>query len=462
MVDLPGLFRAGNRDQSVDDATTVRQMVVGYMKRPRSIILAVVSAKSDFALQEVTELARELDSRGVRTLGLITKPDTLDAGSDSEAAYFKLAQNKDVVFRLGWHVLKNRSYELRATTSSERDENEESFFSTGIWTSMDPMYLGVRWLKTRLSNVLKDQILRQLPGLLEDVTAGILASHTRLAQLGSSRTTLVDQHRYLLRISHDISVLMKSAVDGVYNDPFFGSAKTDEGYRKRLRAVVQNILTDFDGSMRLEGEARVIIDALQGNVLNPREILRSDHVKEVKQLMRKSRGCELPGTFNPLIIGELFKEQCRPWATHVAKAKEDIVQAAYSTMATIVDHTTVADTADGISQLINQGVDTLRFDLDQKVGQLLEPHFDVHPITYNHYLTDNVQKAQSDRRRRGFEQTLKDHFDVDDLEETSRYPVRPHELLNLFDRQTESDMESYASNLAVDYMQAYYKVSYLT
>jgi Dynamin family len=50
MVDLPGLFRAGNTDQSVDDATTVKKMVHSYIKRPRSIILAVVSAKSDFAL----------------------------------------------------------------------------------------------------------------------------------------------------------------------------------------------------------------------------------------------------------------------------------------------------------------------------------------------------------------------------------------------------------------------------
>jgi Dynamin family len=113
MVDLPGLFRAGNRDQSVEDSATIRKMVRGYMKRPRSIILAVVSAKSDFAFQEVTEFARELDPKGTRTLGLITKPDTLDAGSNSEASYFRLAQNEDVVFRLGWHVLKNRSYKMR-------------------------------------------------------------------------------------------------------------------------------------------------------------------------------------------------------------------------------------------------------------------------------------------------------------------------------------------------------------
>ena len=46
MVDLPGLFRAGNQDQSLEDAATVKAMVMGYMEKPRSIILAVVSAKT--------------------------------------------------------------------------------------------------------------------------------------------------------------------------------------------------------------------------------------------------------------------------------------------------------------------------------------------------------------------------------------------------------------------------------
>ena len=60
MVDLPGLFEAGNWDQSDEDAETVRSLVLSYMESPRSIILAVVSAKSDFALQGVTKHARKL------------------------------------------------------------------------------------------------------------------------------------------------------------------------------------------------------------------------------------------------------------------------------------------------------------------------------------------------------------------------------------------------------------------
>lgn len=77
LVDLPGLFKAGNKDQSEQDAKVVNHMVLEYMARPRSIILAVVSAKSEFALQEITTHARKLDPDGIRTLGIITKPDTL-------------------------------------------------------------------------------------------------------------------------------------------------------------------------------------------------------------------------------------------------------------------------------------------------------------------------------------------------------------------------------------------------
>jgi GTP-binding protein EngB required for normal cell division len=454
LVDLPGLFRAGSRDQSVDDARIVRKTVRDYMKRPRSIILAVVSAKSDSALQEVTELARELDPRGIRTLGLITKPDTLDTGSDSEAAYLKLAQNKDVVFRLGWHVLKNRSYEMRGASSAERDQAEEEFFTTGIWTSMDPTHLGIKSLKPRLSNVLKDQILHQLPSLLQDVRLAIEESQARLNRLGTSRGTLEEQRRYLIRVSQDFSGLMKAAVDGIYNDAFFGRAQEESEYQKRIRAVVQNTLTEFEEQMRKNGQTRVVVESsTTTSLLPPGEISRSDYIMEVKNLMRKSRGRELPGTFSPLIIGELFTEQCQPWRTIAAGAKERVLQVVYLAIEVMVAHIVNEEIAGGLLQLIFQGIDALKRNLDQKMVELVDPYYNSHPITYNHYLTDNVQKAQSRRSQKRLEEQLKRLFPGE------VYADNYQALLGVLKQHTEADMERYASNLAIDYMQAYYKVS---
>jgi GTP-binding protein EngB required for normal cell division len=132
MVDLPGLFRGGDKQQSEADIDIVRGLVKKYMARPRSIILTVVSAQYGYVLQEVTSMARRADPEGLRTIGLITKPDTLDVGSDSEAYYIRLAQNLEKELRLGWHVLKNRNFEERKTTTAERDRIEKEFFSRGL------------------------------------------------------------------------------------------------------------------------------------------------------------------------------------------------------------------------------------------------------------------------------------------------------------------------------------------
>ncbi|KAF5127110.1 Interferon-induced GTP-binding protein Mx1 [Metarhizium anisopliae] len=458
MVDLPGLFRAGNRDQSAEDALIVSKMVRDYVKKPRSIILAVVSAKSDFALQEITEMARELDPRGLRTLDLITKPDTLDSGSDSEAAYIRLAQNQDVFFRLGWHVLKNRDFKMRHASSNERDEAEEAFFSAGLWTALDNKYLGVKSLRPKLSNVLKDQIIQQLPSFVRDIDTEITNCRNHLNRLGTARTTPAEQRRYLFQVSRDFTALMRAAVDGEYNNAFFGSAKSEAGYRKRLRARVQGSLTLFAGNLRQRGQKKIIVDSEDEAKLSRRQITRSAYMREVKDLMRRSRGRELPGTFNPLIIGELFVEQCQPWDGIAADVKSDVLRIVYDVAKTIVEHVAVEETAEGILQVINKAINSLSDELDSEFQKLLLPYRTVHPITYNHYLTDTVQKIQEKRRRHKLREEFRKLLGDDEMRPVvHNVCINPSELIAQLEDHTEVDMESYACSLAIDYAEAYYK-----
>ena len=44
-------------------------------------------------------------------------------------------------------------------------------------------------------------------------------------------------------------------------------------------------------------------------------------------------------------------------------------------------------------------MDVLKTGLGAKVASTLEPHQRGHPITYNHYFTDNVQKAKAQHRK---------------------------------------------------------------
>jgi GTP-binding protein EngB required for normal cell division len=460
LVDLPGLFQAGSRSQSDADSDKVKSLVLRYMRSPRSIILAVVSAKNDFNNQSITRYSREIDPNGVRTLGLITKPDTLDKGSDSESFYMELAQNREVKFRLGWHVLRNRDYTTRNSSLQERNRTEQLFFSSGAWRSLNSSQVGVHSLKSRLSKILKDQILVQLPDVLAQIQDGICDCTKKLEILGAPRATVQEQRRHLLTVSQSFTYLIKVATDGSYSDSFFGDASTDEGYRKRLRANLQNILTEFAHTMRTQGHTYDIVD--QSSAKHPRQISRENYVTKINTLLTRSRGRELPGTFAPLIIGQLFLEQRKPWTRLVNETMEAVVRAVRHVLYAALSHVCDPSARESILiWVIHPKLDRLEKELQEKVTELLKPHATGHPITYNHYLTDNVQKAQAGRRMREIKKTLEQFFGDDYTNlGTVKLSVNVENLPKLLATKTEADMNNYASSTATDFMQAYYKVSW--
>jgi hypothetical protein len=403
--------------------------------------------------------SREIDPKGVRTLGLITKPDTLDEGSDSERFYIELAQNKDVKFRLGWHVLRNRDFSTRDSSLQERDRVEKEFFSTGVWRSLDPGQVGVHSLKSRLSKILKDQIIAQLPEVLGQIQHGILECNNRLQVLGTPRASIQEQRRYLLHVSNSFNNLVKAATDGLYSDTFFGDASTEEGYQRRLRAVLQNTLTDFADIMRKKGHTFDIID--EGFVKNSRQITCKDYITKVKTLLKRSRGRELPGTFDPLIIGQLFREQSEPWANLVNKNTEKVLRAVFDVVHAALGHCSDRSTLDGLlKQFIYPRLENLTTELRAKIDELLKPHDIGHPITYNHYLTENVQKAQDKRRTREIKKSLETFLGGDYTTQGEiTVSMNVNNLLNVMVDKTEADMNNYASSTATDFMEAYYKVT---
>ncbi|TLD22372.1 hypothetical protein PspLS_07751 [Pyricularia sp. CBS 133598] len=465
MVDLPGLFRAGSSQQSVEDVKIVGDMVRKAMSRPRSVILAVVSASNEFNNQEVTELARKMDPQRVRTLGLITKPDKLEEGSESERNYLNLVRNQDVFLELGWHVLRNQGHrEMNSENgASSRDEVERDFFSQGAWRGTDSSSLGVAALRKRLSAVLWNQILHHLPNLREDMEDRIRECEETLVKLGESRETGPKQRRYLLGVSQRFCQLMTAAVEGNYSDAFFGGAYSDEGYAKRIRAVVQSSLRDFRDIMIRDGKTEDILDydepSVEGDSQSAKSrTQRSDYITRVIKLMDRSKGRELPGTFNPIIVQDLFKEQCQPWKAIVKDTTNSVVAAVTTTAMSILNHVALPKTVSGISAIVDEGIGSLRVELEAKVVELLKPHYEGHPITYNHYLTDTVQKVQAERRRRNLEKFLQSNSTLRQMKESYQgfSFTMVVDLLSKLET-IEPDMEQQASGLAVDYAEAYYK-----
>ena len=172
------------------------------------------------------------------------------------------------------------------------------------------MLLGVDKLQKRLSKVLLGQIAAELPSLIDEIKIKFKACCSRLDKLGEPQATLDEQRLYLLHISQSFQSLVKASVDGTYNDPFFEDAQSEPGYQKRIRAVVQNLNLDFAERIARQGHYCEIVDS-SNKTAAPREVtvtMREEFMDHLQHLMRRTKGRELLGTFNPMIVTDLFLE----------------------------------------------------------------------------------------------------------------------------------------------------------
>ncbi|KAJ1847274.1 vacuolar protein sorting-associated protein 1, partial [Coemansia sp. RSA 486] len=82
LVDLPGLTKVPVGDQPKDIERQIREMILTYITKPNAIILAVTAANTDLANSDGLKMAREVDPDGTRTIGVLTKVDLMDKGTD--------------------------------------------------------------------------------------------------------------------------------------------------------------------------------------------------------------------------------------------------------------------------------------------------------------------------------------------------------------------------------------------
>lgn len=130
IVDLPNLISVS---ENKHDIQLVSDLVDSYLESSRTIILAVVPANSDVDTQGIIQRARRYDKDRVRTVGIITKPDLINAGTEQRVT--RLAKNIDrTKLNLGFFLLKNPApAKLREGLSPvTRKQAEQAFFSSEL------------------------------------------------------------------------------------------------------------------------------------------------------------------------------------------------------------------------------------------------------------------------------------------------------------------------------------------
>jgi len=185
LVDLPGLIKAHAADMDPSAPQTIRSMVMEFATRANSILLAVTPATGDLVTSDAIQLAREVDPEGQRTLGVLTKLDLMDDGTDCAAALLG-DDPRAPKLRLGYVGVVNRGQkdinngvDLTAARARER-----AFFAEhdvyGQPATMGAARLGTEALVSTSSALLVEHIERSLPTLKSQITQQLATAEKEL------------------------------------------------------------------------------------------------------------------------------------------------------------------------------------------------------------------------------------------------------------------------------------------
>ncbi|KAL3010859.1 hypothetical protein AAZX31_07G168300 [Glycine max] len=212
LVDLPGITKVPVGDQPSDIEAQIRTMIMSYIKTPTCLILAVTPANSDLANSDALQMAGIADPDGNRTIGVITKLDIMDRGTDAR----NLLLGKVIPLRLGYVGVVNRSQEDILMNRSIKDAlvAEEKFFcSHPIYSGLADS-CGVSQLAKKLNKILAQHIKAVLPGLRARISASLVTLAKEHASYGEITESKAGQGALLLNILSKYCDAFSSMVEG--------------------------------------------------------------------------------------------------------------------------------------------------------------------------------------------------------------------------------------------------------
>ena len=105
MVDLPGITKVPTGDQPYDIEMQINDLVLQYVYPKSAIIMAISPANNDIANSDGLKIARKVDPSGERTVGVLTKVDLMDEGTNVH----DILRGRVYPLKLGWIPVVCRS-----------------------------------------------------------------------------------------------------------------------------------------------------------------------------------------------------------------------------------------------------------------------------------------------------------------------------------------------------------------
>lgn len=216
LVDLPGLTKVPVGDQPKDIEKQIKEMVLKFITKPNAIILSVTAANTDLANSDGLMLAREVDPEGARTIGVLTKIDLMDEGTD----VVDILAGRVIPLRYGYIPVINRGQKDIETGKSITGalDHERRFFEEHPSYRAKVQYCGTPFLARRLNMILMHHIKATLPDIKSRIHSSLTKYQQELQKLGGDVDLLGSGSNVVLNVITDFSNEYRSILDGTSQD----------------------------------------------------------------------------------------------------------------------------------------------------------------------------------------------------------------------------------------------------
>lgn len=212
LVDMPGLTKVPIDGQPRSIVTELENMAREYVRHENVIILAVTPANADLATSDALRMAREVDPSGDRTIGVLTKIDIMDPGTDCR----EVLAGRQYQLKNGWIGVVNRGQadiNSKMDMSRARSKELEFFHSNPAYQGLNNV--GTGYLAQELSDKLVSSVRRALPGISAFVNKNCSQLERELQGMGGPAATSRGEMIHLvLTICRKFETAFNKLVDG--------------------------------------------------------------------------------------------------------------------------------------------------------------------------------------------------------------------------------------------------------
>lgn len=239
---------------------------------------------------------------------------------------------------------------------------------------------------------------------------------------------------------------------------------------RRFRAVVQHLNLGFSDRMHQHGHKyRIpsrknkddveIKDEQSEPGSDPIKMTRDEAIDWVHRTLERSRGLEFPGSFNPLIISQLFWEQSTPWS-NLALAHIELVAEKCKTFVDIVlTETSPSDIKARLADYcIEKALTTALAAAKSELNKIVEDK-QRNLMTYNHYFTSKIQDQRKTKMAQilsGVAKSAQVSWAKDGDENRIETYISPKKLEQDMHAGIEENMDKFSAEDALDTQIAYY------